>query len=43
MLTIEGIKKVLEEQYGEITDRGCYINGKWFSLYQINEILTKAA
>ena len=41
MLSIEEIRRILEENYGEITDRGCYVNGKWFSLEAIMELLEK--
>ena len=43
MLTLEEIKKALIEMYGEITDRGCFVNGKWMSLEQIIEILKNYA
>lgn len=43
MLSIEEIRKILEENYGEITDRGCYVNGKWLSLETIMELLSKNA
>ncbi len=41
MLTIEEIEKILKENYGGITDSGCYVNGKWFSLEAIIELLKK--
>lgn len=42
MLSIEEIRRILEEYYGEIDDSGCYSgNGKWFSLEAIMELLEK--
>lgn len=39
MLTIEEIITILKNAYGEITDRGCCVNGRWLSLEQIVELL----
>ena len=40
MLSIEEIKEILVNAYDE-WDRGCYINGRWFSIEAIIEILKK--
>ena len=36
------IIKAIIEHYGESTDRGCYINGKWLSIERIIEIIENA-
>ena len=42
MLSIEEIKKILEDYYGEIDDSGCYTdNRKWLSLETIIDVLKK--
>lgn len=36
------IKKIIKsiiDYYGESTDRGCYVNGKWLSIEKIIEII----
>ena len=38
-MTYEQIKEALKKRYGEITDRGCYVNGRWLSLDAILEII----
>lgn len=43
MFTIEEIINILTDKYGEITDSGCYVNGKWLSLEQIIETLKENA
>lgn len=40
-MTYEQIKEALKKRYGEITDRGCNVNGKWFSLAEVLEIIKK--
>lgn len=35
----ERIIKAIIEHYGEISDRGCYVNGKWLSIEKIIEII----
>lgn len=36
------IIKAIIRYYGEITDRGCYVNGKWLSVEKIIEIIENA-
>ena len=43
MLSIEEIKRILKENYGEITDSGCYVNGQWLSLERVIELLEREA
>ena len=38
-MMIEKIIKSIIDYYGESTDRGCYINGKWLSIEQIIKII----
>ena len=36
------LKELLERRYGPLNDpRGCYINGSWFSLERIVELIDK--
>lgn len=37
------IIKAIIKYYGEPSNRGCYINGKWFSLDKIIEIIEGAS
>lgn len=37
----ETIRKAIERKYGEIDDRGCYKNDRWFSLEAIIELINE--
>ena len=45
MLTIEELEKILNEYYGVqrhdgFYDRGCNVNGKWFSIETVLQIVS---
>lgn len=41
MFTLEEILNILVNYYGDDTDRGCYIDGRWFSIEAIINVLNK--
>lgn len=40
---LERLKELMENKYGELDDdRGCYINGRWFSLAGVLTLMFQA-